>query len=106
MQKMEFVPLVLEENINNGFKKVFAVGEENVLLVKEEDKYYAVENSCGHFGMPLESGTINHGVIRCPSHAMRFDLQNGEVINNLYDDCHAIKVYKIAVADGWVGVEV
>lgn len=103
---MRFIPLVLENNVKNGFKKAYSVGGENILLVKNDEKIHAVENSCGHFGMPLEAGSVDKGTIRCPSHGVRFDLNSGNVLNTLYDDCHAIKVFKVSIHDGWVGIEI
>jgi NADPH-dependent 2,4-dienoyl-CoA reductase/sulfur reductase-like enzyme/nitrite reductase/ring-hydroxylating ferredoxin subunit len=60
-------------------KLVGRVGEEEVLLVLDGDKVFAVGAHCTHYHAPLADGLVVDGELRCPWHHARFDLASGEV---------------------------
>ncbi|MFA4887072.1 MAG: Rieske (2Fe-2S) protein [Candidatus Nanoarchaeia archaeon] len=57
----------------NGMK-CFKVEENEILVINDEGKFYAIENLCTHRQTPLEQGFIQNGCITCPFHGAEFNL--------------------------------
>jgi NADPH-dependent 2,4-dienoyl-CoA reductase/sulfur reductase-like enzyme/nitrite reductase/ring-hydroxylating ferredoxin subunit len=55
------------------------VGEEQVLIVKRGEEYFAVAALCTHYHGHLIDGLLVDGSIRCPWHHACFDLKTGRV---------------------------
>jgi len=55
------------------------VGEEQVLVVKRGEEYFAVAALCTHYHGPLVEGLLVDGSIRCPWHHACFDVKTGMV---------------------------
>ncbi len=62
-----------------GKPLVGKVGENMVLLVRENGHAFAVGANCTHYGGALAQGVVAHGQICCPLHHARFALATGEV---------------------------
>lgn len=99
-----FHPLEKQENIFEGYRKVFEVGEILLLLIQNNGKTSLIENRCGHFGHELESGRLDANTIVCPQHGISFSLETGEIINRPYENADPIKVFDIVSRNGFVGV--
>src|SRR4029453_9029302 len=56
------------------------VGEEDVLVAKVNDEYYAVGAKCTHYRGPLADGLIVGDTVRCPWHHSCFSLLTGEAL--------------------------
>jgi nitrite reductase/ring-hydroxylating ferredoxin subunit/uncharacterized membrane protein len=68
------VPLVdLEENRPTHVR----AGAEDLVLVRDGDRVYALAQSCAHFGAPLSEGKVEDGCIVCPWHQSKFRLEDG-----------------------------
>lgn len=74
---------------------VLTVNGLNLLLIRHNNKYYLIENKCGHFGVPLVNGEIKNETIKCSQHGIMFSLISGEILNRPYEKCDMIKVFKI-----------
>lgn len=69
--------------LQNGEVKKVEVGDKVVLLVKDQDQFFAVDEACPHAGRSLEEfGNISGGQIECTFHGSRFDLKTGQVIQS------------------------
>ena len=55
------------------------VGDEEVLLVRTDSGYRAVQARCPHYGAPLVEGCVYEHRIYCPWHRAAFDLDDGSV---------------------------
>lgn len=62
-------------------RKIVKLENYCILVIKCDDKFYAVENRCPHADLPLDDGDIENGEIICKYHGASFKLENGEVVN-------------------------
>ena len=53
------------------------VGPYEVAIFDVDGELFALENACPHQGGPLAEGSVERGVVTCPWHAWRFNVQTG-----------------------------
>jgi nitrite reductase/ring-hydroxylating ferredoxin subunit len=60
----------------------------DVVVMKVEDKYAALEDACNHAGASLSEGDVRGTCILCPMHGYKFDVFSGELVapKGLCDD--------------------
>lgn len=68
------------DDLKNGEMKQVVVGENDVLLVRHDDRFYALHAYCSHYGAPLADGALSDGRIVCPWHHSCYDATNGNQI--------------------------
>ena len=56
------------------------VGDDEVLLVRQGGKLFALSAYCTHYHGPLADGLLVGETIRCPWHHAHFNLQTGEAV--------------------------
>src|SRR6476469_8291236 len=56
------------------------IGDDEVLLVRQGGKLFALSAHCTHYHVPLADGLLAGETIRCPWHHAHFNLQTGEAI--------------------------
>jgi 3-phenylpropionate/trans-cinnamate dioxygenase ferredoxin subunit len=78
-----FTAVISESEIPVGTQKALRVAGERLLLLRTEHALYAVENLCSHALLPLEGCRISGGVLTCPHHGARFELQSGRSLSIL-----------------------
>ena len=54
------------------------LGDDEILLVRSHDEFFAVGARCTHYGGPLARGLIVGEEVRCPLHHACFSLRTGE----------------------------
>jgi nitrite reductase/ring-hydroxylating ferredoxin subunit len=67
----EFYEKIMDADFAEGEKRSVQVGpkeEDAVLVAKIDGKYYAVSNSCPHFGFSLAKGTMFGDKVSCSLH--------------------------------------
>ncbi|MDH5395825.1 MAG: Rieske 2Fe-2S domain-containing protein [Gammaproteobacteria bacterium] len=67
----------------------------SLLLICQNKQFYLVENKCGHFGLPLQTGELIGNEIICAHHGISFSLDTGEVMNRPYENCDKIRVFPL-----------
>lgn len=56
------------------------VGEDEVVLTRVGEEFYAVRAHCTHYRGPLGEGLVLGHTVRCPLHHACFDLRTGEAV--------------------------
>ena len=56
------------------------VGDDDVLLARSGDRFYAVGAHCTHYRGPLAEGLVVDDTVRCPLHHSCFSLRTGEAL--------------------------
>ncbi len=61
----------------HGLKSIMVEGV-SVCIARDKNGFYAFENKCPHYSVPLDTGNINYmGEVVCSLHAYRFSLKDG-----------------------------
>lgn len=90
------------DQLQNGVLKVEIDGEE-ILLIKDGEKIYALSNICSHQEKELSSGFLENGVWVCPHHGARFDIKTGEALS--MPAVEGIKSYKVEIKGNDIFIE-
>ena len=85
-------------------KEVFHDGRLDLLIVKTEEGYFTVENTCSHEYAPLSGGLLEGCEIECPLHGARFDVRTGKPLTPPAN--RSIRRFDTKVEDGKVWVKV
>ncbi|MCI4397952.1 MAG: Rieske 2Fe-2S domain-containing protein [Acidobacteria bacterium] len=97
----EWIEVAKIDDIGPGGLTV-RVGEEEVLLVRDGDKVYALAGLCSHQEMELQGGHVEGGAWVCPHHGAKFDLSTGDALS--MPAIEAISVFDVRVEAGKVSV--
>ena len=57
---------------------LWRIGDADVLIVRQQECLYALDDACPHAGASLRSGRFAAGQVRCRAHGLRFDLATGQ----------------------------
>lgn len=78
------------------------IGEEEILLIRDQQEVKAFQAKCPHSGAPLEQGAIYDGRLVCPWHKANFDIKDGSLCEPLA--LSDLKRYPVRVENGMVQV--
>jgi nitrite reductase/ring-hydroxylating ferredoxin subunit len=73
-------------------RKTVHLGARTLVLWRDGDQVYALDNRCPHMGFPLDRGTCRDGILTCHWHAARFDLRTGGTFDQFADDAQTFPV--------------
>jgi nitrite reductase/ring-hydroxylating ferredoxin subunit/uncharacterized membrane protein len=99
----EFRPAVAEQKLEEGKMLRVEVDGQPVLLVKSDGMVCAIGAVCSHYGAPLNEGTLEGSVVRCPWHGSRFALEDGGVKEGPAGA--PVPCYEVRTANGQVEVK-
>jgi len=74
---MNYVALEKLHQLIDGYRRVFRVAGEELLLLVENGRPYLLKNRCPHLGASLARASLTPEGIRCPGHGMVFSLETG-----------------------------
>jgi len=98
----DFVPVLAETELpENELKRVTANGMP-VLLVRRDQRIYAIGETCAHLGGPLSEGKLEDTSVRCPWHGSCFSLEDGRVLEG--PSVHAQPVLEVRIHSGQIEV--
>jgi nitrite reductase/ring-hydroxylating ferredoxin subunit len=99
-----FIPLIEEKELNEGTMRLVRAEGKPVLFIKQNGKIYVIDDRCPHMGCRLSGGNLDGGLIVCPCHDWRFNLDTGE-----YENQPAYKLvtypFKVEAGKIWVKIE-
>ena len=79
-QSIDLTAGVPADSLANGGTRKGRVGEDEVVLVRTGDRFFAVGAHCTHYRGELAEGLVVGDTIRCPLHHACFDLTTGEAV--------------------------
>jgi 3-phenylpropionate/trans-cinnamate dioxygenase ferredoxin component len=100
----EFFPLERAGSLHDGYLKTFVAGGRDVVLVQQGGVPAILEGICPHAGHPFSDSRVIGSDVRCDMHGYRFDLRTGACTYYTEGPCRALRVYAMAVRDGFIGV--
>jgi NADPH-dependent 2,4-dienoyl-CoA reductase/sulfur reductase-like enzyme/nitrite reductase/ring-hydroxylating ferredoxin subunit len=68
------------DSVPSGGSVLGHVGEDDVLLARDGDRFFAVGAHCTHYKGPLAEGLVVGDTVRCPLHHACFSLETGEAL--------------------------
>jgi NADPH-dependent 2,4-dienoyl-CoA reductase/sulfur reductase-like enzyme/nitrite reductase/ring-hydroxylating ferredoxin subunit len=77
---VDFSVGVPESRIATNSTLAGKVGDDDVVLVRTADRFFAVGAHCTHYRGPLADGLVVGDTIRCPLHHACFSLETGEAV--------------------------
>jgi nitrite reductase/ring-hydroxylating ferredoxin subunit len=83
--------------------KVVNLEQHAIALFYSDGKVYAIDNRCPHMGFPLHGSICKDGIVTCPWHYARFDLDSGGTFDSWADD---VRAFPVEIRDGeiWVNL--
>jgi len=77
----QFVAVLPEKSLLDGqLTRVMYEGTP-ILLLRREDRLFAMAETCSHFSGPLSEGKLEGETVVCPYHFSRFALEDGRVLD-------------------------
>ena len=77
----KYVRVAVESEVGVGKMKKVVLDDIEILIANVNGKYYAVDNTCTHFGGNLSEGILEGNVVTCPNHRAKFDVTTGKVVS-------------------------
>ena len=67
--------------LNSGERRFIDLGDKRIMVVCEDDEFYAIESMCSHAMFELDDAPIADCTITCPLHGAHFCLKTGEPLS-------------------------
>ena len=77
---LKFYPVADKSELSNNDQLHVSLNEEEILICRENDDYYAISYYCSHATLALEGGHIYKSKIICPYHGAEFCLKTGKAL--------------------------
>ncbi len=77
---MGFVKVASKNDIKNGEGKTISTAGKEIALFNVDGEFFAIDNTCAHRGGPLGEGMLEGGIVTCPFHGWKFNVQNGSSV--------------------------
>lgn len=98
----DFEPICPTEDVPQHMPLRVEFRGRGVLLCREGDAIFALDELCPHENKPMRRGVIFNGEIVCPHHQYRFRLDTGRCNRR----CAPVQTYRVVIADEKVWLSV
>jgi 3-phenylpropionate/trans-cinnamate dioxygenase ferredoxin component len=98
-----FTRVIQQEKVKEG--KIVSVDTKFLTLglTKFDGSIIAFEDVCTHDGGSIASGEYCDGILTCPRHLAKFDIQTGEAL--CLPAIESLPLFNTRVVDGYIEVE-
>ena len=78
---IEWTKLADEKSFDDKPEQLIKVKRDDILVVKDDDGFHAINNRCPHLGLALNLGSCNRDdkTVHCKFHSSDFSYKTGEV---------------------------
>jgi nitrite reductase/ring-hydroxylating ferredoxin subunit len=98
----EFTAVLSDAELPEGKPTRAMYKDTPILLVRRDERIFAMAETCSHFSGPLSEGKLEGDSIVCPYHSSRFALEDGRVLNG--PAVHPQPCLEVRVRDGKIEV--
>lgn len=102
---MAYIPLEKLHFMHDGYRRTLRVAGRELLLLQEEGRVYLLANRCPHMDAPLHKASIAGGILRCPKHAMEFDLCTGKPLGSAAACVGSLEFFSLVYEGNTLGIE-
>lgn len=103
---MTYYALAKTNELEEGFKRSVKLPAMTLVICYQENSVFIFEDRCPHMDIPLSTGTLEKGMIRCRAHGIAFDLATGEGEGSWADTLDCLNQFTPIYRDYSVGVEI
>ncbi|WP_013321761.1 NifU family protein [Gloeothece verrucosa] len=76
-----WIALTTLDEIPDGGILGLEIDKQKLILYRKGEQIWGYRNSCNHLGMPLDTGTVEQGILTCPFHEFQYRLETGECLS-------------------------
>ena len=100
----KFYPVADKSEFSDNDQLHVSLNDEEILLCREEEDYFAISYYCSHATLSLEGGYIYKSKIICPYHGAEFCLKTGNALTPpAYEE---IKNYPLSIEGTTISIAV
>lgn len=101
---MRFYPLEKLINLHDNYTRQFKIDHRQLLLIQRAGERYLLEANCPHRAHPLDTATIDAGILQCSLHQYRFALADGRLLHYTEEPCRGLRVFELHYEGNELGV--
>ena len=102
---MTYYALAKTNELEEGFKRSVPLRGITLLICYQQNTVFIMEDRCPHMDVPLFTGTLEDGLIRCRAHGIAFDLESGKAEGSWESTLDCLHQFTPVYRDYSVGVE-
>jgi len=91
------------DDVQENELKQFLLKENEILVINRNNRFYCFGARCTHAGAPLSEGELENGILKCPWHGSKFNIETGEVVRGPAKK--QLRTYNSIVKDGHLFIE-
>ncbi len=76
----EYQFLAKTNELENGQMKLLELDDQIVILFRQNDQFYCLDDVCTHDGGTLSDGNFCEFAVACPRHGAKFDIRDGAAL--------------------------
>ncbi len=101
----QFIKVSEVDAVPPGKMRQVEVAGKRILLANVDGHFYATDDTCTHEDASLSTGFLKGEWVKCPLHGSRFNVRNGEVVDEPADVNLRTYAVRIDGNDVWLSPE-